>query len=321
VNGSGIATAEGLDVIDLELLHHYTTVTYKTLPSGAAADQYELWQIQVVQLGFHHKFLLRGILAVAARHLCYLEPMRQEVLMLRASTHQSIAVRSFHHALNRVDSSNCVAIFAFSCIVVALAFARPKNPGGMGLQKEIFDWFHMVRGCNSVLQTQWEIVSRSFLGPLVKKGMLHETAVSHTIRDSEWVTRLLRLCASENLAQDREASNACALAIHELLNAYAQVSILTERKQDFVPIIFVWAVAIPQSYLLLLQDRKPEAMVIMAYYSVLLQRVNDQWYMRGWARFLVEQIETTLGEEWQPWLSWPKEVTGANLAATDEIGS
>ncbi|PGH08681.1 hypothetical protein AJ79_05963 [Helicocarpus griseus UAMH5409] len=312
-NGPAIPASSGLDVIDLELLHHYTTFTYKTLPSGATPDQHELWQIQVVQLGFQHEFLLRGILAVSALHLSYLRPHRRESLALRASTHQSIAVQSFHEALNRVDTSNCVAIFAFSCIIVALTFAAPRSPEGpesLGAQKEILDWFYMVRGCNSVLQTQWPTLSQSFLAPLLKKGMTHETAASHTVRDSDRVTDLLRLCSSESVVQDRETANAYALAIHELLNAYTQVSILMERKQDFVPVIFVWPIAIPQAYLRLLGERKPEAMVILAHYSALLQRVDDQWFMKGWARYLVKQIETALGEEWQRWLEWPKEVTG-----------
>ncbi|QSS59627.1 C6 zinc finger domain-containing protein [Histoplasma capsulatum] len=316
-NTSTIPRSSGLDVIDLELLHHYTTFTYKTLPSGATSDQHEIWQIQVVQLGFQHEFLLRGILAVAALHLSYLHPQRREPLALRASTHQSIAVKALHEVLNRVDPFNCVAIFAFSCILVALTFAAPTNPalpgvqdGYQGAQKEILDWFHMVRGCNSVLQTQWGTLSRSFLAPLLHKAMTQQTAPSHDVHDSDRVTDLLRLCSSERVAQDRETANAYALAIHQLLNAYTQVSILSERKQDFVPVIFVWPIAIPQTYLKLLGERKPEAMVILAHYSALLQRLDDQWFMKGWARYLVKQIEMTLGEEWQPWLCWPKEVTG-----------
>ena len=305
------ATGWSLNVQDLELLHHYTTVTYKTLPSGAAPDQHELWQIQVVQLGFQHEFLLRGILAVSALHLIHLHPERQEILGIKASNHQSIALQSFQEALNQVDPSNSVAIFAFSCVIVALAFAAPKSSDNGRFQKEIFDWFHMVRGCNSVLQSQWETVSRSFLAPLLKKGMLHETAAAHNIRDSERVTDLLRLCSGENLVNDRESANAYALAIHELLNTYTQVSILTERNEDFVPVIFVWPIAIPQLYLPLLRDQKPEALVILAYYSALLQRVDDQWYMTGWARYLVLQVEAALGEQWQGWLAWPKQVTGA----------
>ncbi|KAL2007562.1 hypothetical protein VTN00DRAFT_9000 [Thermoascus crustaceus] len=296
---SVITTASGLNVSDLELLHHYTTATYKTLPSGAPSDQHELWQIQVVQLGFQHEFLLRGILAVSALHLLCLYPNRQHSLALRASAHQSIALAAFQEALNRVDTSNCIAIFAFSCIIVVLAFATPRSPESAGFQKNVF-----------------ATVSRSFLAPLLKRGMIHETVASHTIRDSHRVTDLLRLCSTERLAQDREAANAYALAIHELLNTYTQVSILTERKQDFVPVIFVWPIAIPQPYLVLLRDRQPEAMVILAYYSALLQRVDDQWFMRGWARYLVSQIDAAVGEEWQAWLAWPKEVTGVVPSST-----
>ncbi|KAK2875589.1 hypothetical protein FQN49_001594 [Arthroderma sp. PD_2] len=320
------------NIPDLELLHHYTTFTYKTLPSGAAGAHHELWQVQVVRLGFEHEFLLRGILAVSALHLACLNPSRQEELALRASAHQSIAVAFFHEALNRVDPHNCVAIFAFSCIVVALTFATPRPPqvAGVGIetdtriQKEIFDWFHMVRGCNSVVQTQWEPLSQSFLAPLLKKGMIHETAAAHDVCGSDKVAELFQLCtgsdriegdtpdttgSSGSRGRDREASTAYTWAIHELVNTYTQVSVLMKRGQDFVPVIFVWPIAIPQYFLVLLSEQRPEALVILAYYAALLQRVDDQWYMHGWARYLVNSIDSTLPDEWASWLKWPKEVT------------
>jgi hypothetical protein len=308
-----MTTPSGLAVTDMELLHHYTTVTYKTLPSsGSLIDLHDIWQTKLVQLGFQNEFLLRGILAVSALHLGHLNPTRQEALALCATTHQTIALAAFHEALNRVDTSNCVAIFAFSCFIVVLAFAAPRSPESIGFQKDVFDWFHMIRGCNSVLQTQWETVANSFLAPLVKKGMIQETTGSHQIPHYDRLTELLRLCASERLGQDRESANAYALAVHELLNTYTQVSILTQRKQDFVPIIFVWPIAIPQRYLDMLRDKQAEAMVILAYYAPLLQRIDTQWYMRGWAQYLVTQIDAALGEEWQDWLAWPKSVTGVS---------
>jgi hypothetical protein len=305
-----IISPSGLHVSDLELLHHYTTVTYKTLPTGSPLDRPDLWQTQVVQLGFQHEFLLRGILAVSALHMCHLSPTRRDSLALCASKHQSIALGVFQDTLNQVDVSNCVAIFAFSCITVVLTFASPRSSGNVGFQKDLFDWFHMIRGCNSVLQTQWDTVSHSFLAPLLKKGMVHETAASHNIPDCNRVTDLLRLCATGSLThEDQETANAYALAIHELLNAYTQVSILMDRKQDFVPVIFVWPVSIPQRYLDMLRDRQPEAMIILAYYAVLLRRVDNQWFMHGWARYLVTLIHAALDEEWHEWLTWPREMT------------
>ncbi|ODH35386.1 hypothetical protein ACO22_02959 [Paracoccidioides brasiliensis] len=144
--------------------------------------------------------------------------------------------------------------------------------------------------------------------------MTQHTAPSHTVTDSHRVTDLLRLCTSDRVAQDKETANAYALVIHELLNAYTQVAMLAGRRQDFVPVIFVWPIAIPQTYLILLGEPKPEEMVILAHYPALLQQVDDQWFMKGWARYSVMQIATALGEEWQAWLTWPKEVTGVQVA-------
>ncbi|KAI9933810.1 hypothetical protein ASPWEDRAFT_311930 [Aspergillus wentii DTO 134E9] len=314
------STSSALDIPDLELLHHYTTVTYKTLPSGASSDQHALWQSQVVQLGFHHEFLLRGILSVSALHLLYLHPDRQESLSLRASTHQSLALSSVQEALNTVDTSNCVALFAFSCIIVVLAFATPRtldsdpSTTNGSINKDILDWFHMIRGCNSVVQAQWPTLSTSFLAPLLHRGMRHETTASHSIPDSSKITSLhnLLLPSSTNpsvILPDAHRT-ACALAIHELLNTHTQISLLTSRGQDFIPEIFVWPIAIPDGFLGLLRERQPQAMVIFAYYAALLHRVDGLWFMRGWARYLIEHIDELLGEEWTSWLAWPKSCAG-----------
>ena len=143
---------------------------------------------------------------------------------------------------------------------------------------------------------------------------MHETAPSHSVRDTVHITGLLRLCPSASLSQDSEAANAYALAIHELLNSYTQVMIRMERKLDFVPVIFVWPIAIPQAYLMYLGERNPEAIVIMAHYAALLHRADDQWYMKGWTEHLVKEIDSALGAEWSGWLAWPKEVTGVSVS-------
>lgn len=305
-----------LNVSDLELLHHFTTVAYKTIPSRAARDIHELWQVPILQLGFKHEFLLRGILALSALHLGYLRPDCRERYVLKASNHQSVALQAFQEALARVDTSNCQAIFAFSCIIVILAFATPRSPEG-GFKKEILDWFHLVRGCSSVLQAQWDTIANSFLAPLLRESMSNDTAPAYSVPNSGRITDLARICSNPGLADEREASSAYALAIHELLKTFTNVSILADRGLNYIPTAFVWPIAIPPLYLDLLGSKKPEAMVILAYYSVLLHKMDREWYMKGWACHLVTTIEASIGKEWQEWLAWPKEVIGLGTISMD----
>ena len=311
-NLASTKSTSDLDISDLELLHHWTTVTFKTLLSDAPSDQHrDIWQIKVVQLGLKHDFLMRSILATSAFHLCYLFPGQRETYSLMASNHQSLALQSVQDILGQVDRYNCHAIFAFSCIIVVLTFAAPRKVEDQGFQKEMLDWFHLLRGINSVLQLQWEVIANSFLAPLLRAGLENASISAHTVTNSDRITDLLRLCSSPSLANDREASNAYALSIHELLKVFTQATIRRERGSGLVAAVFVWPNSIPQAYLGLLADSKPEAMVILAHYSVLLHMLDGEWFMKGWAKHLVTSIAESVDDEWQEWLSWPKEMVGA----------
>jgi len=312
-------TTTDLDIGDLELLHHWTTVTYKTLLTDATSDEHrDIWKVKVVQLGFKHDFLMRALLATSAYHLSFVKPCMKDSYSIKASNHQSLALQSVQDILGQVDKYNCHAIFAFSCIIVVLTFATPRKEDNQVFQKEMLDWFHLLRGVNSVLQLQWETIAHSFMGPLLRAGLQNETISAHTVKDSEKITDLLRLCSSPNLLHERDASNAYALAIHELLKVYTQASIRKDRGQGVVASIFVWPNAIPQAYLALLGEGKPEAMIIMAHYSVLLKMLDNEWFVKGWARYLVTSIAESIGDEWQEWLMWPKEMVGTGEKGRSE---
>jgi hypothetical protein len=300
-----------LTILDLELLHHFTCSTYQTLPLGSG--QKEMWQVDVVKLGFSHEFLIRIILAVAALHLGVLRPPYRATYAIRASHHQGIALQSVREVLaHGVDHSNCHAIFAFSCIMVMVAFATPRieDMDFEYAEKGILEGVQLARGCNSIVQPQWQHLSTGPLAPLLREGMHNETTPLHEVPGSDEITGLLRLCSTPNVLENREAANAYYIAIHELLKSYSQLSLLKARGLDMVTATFVWPVAVPQRYLGLLGERKPEALVILAYYAILLSFIEEKWFMKGWAIYLVSTIEKSIGEEWKEWLAFPKEKIG-----------
>jgi hypothetical protein len=301
-------TMTDLTLLDLELLHHFTTVTYQTLPLGSGHS--DLWQVQVVRLGFSHDFLMRIILAVAALHLGVLRPTYRAAYAIKASHHQGIALESVREVLNLgVDGSNCHAIFAFGLFVVMVAFGTPRSEAidFDSAQKDILEGLQLARGCNSIVQPQWQHLSTGPLAPILREGMHNETIPLHQVPGSDEITGLLRLCSNPSVAEDRDVTNAYYLAIHELLKSYSQLSLLKARGLDMVAATFVWPVAVPQRFLTLLAERKTEAMVILAYYAVLLHGIDDKWFMTGWAKYLVSTIEKSIGDDWTEWLMFPRE--------------
>ncbi|KAJ4285983.1 hypothetical protein N0V88_008170 [Collariella sp. IMI 366227] len=76
--GPAMIPPEGgnLPLLELELLHNFTTKTYKTLTTDPSV--WEFWRDDVVQLGLSCDYIMRAVLAVSALHLAYHRPERRD---------------------------------------------------------------------------------------------------------------------------------------------------------------------------------------------------------------------------------------------------
>ena len=69
-----------------------------------------------------------------------------------------------------------------------------------------------------------------------------------------------------------------------------------------------WPINVSAEYTDLLHQRKPEALVVMAHFSILLHCRRSYWAVGEAGSFLLAAIEEYLGEEWAQWLLIPKEI-------------
>jgi hypothetical protein len=67
----------------------------------------------------------------------------------------------------------------------------------------------------------------------------------------------------------------------------------------------LWINLIPEEFVQLLEERVPEALLLMAHYCVLLKRLEDMWWVEGKAEKLLETVRAALGDGWERWLQWP----------------
>ncbi|KAK1701145.1 Upc2 protein [Colletotrichum godetiae] len=81
-----------------------------------------------------------------------------------------------------------------------------------------------------------------------------------------------------------------------------------ERGDDTVQ---EWSIRVPTEYVSLLDQRRPEALVVLAYWGVLLHKARECWAFGGAGRTLVRSIAAHLGSYWGELLAWPREMTEA----------
>lgn len=297
-----------LDVADLYLMHHYDVVVAPMFANHHNVDAIALWRIHIVSLGFKHDFLLRGILAVTAVHLAYIHPDKRAVYDLQASTHQSIALASFQDTLAHVDGSNCHAIFAFSCLIIVMTFASRKDKAS-DFQTDVLQWFYLLRGASIVLQMHQESIQCSFLKPLLDEMHFNENIAAHSIPDTDKITDLFAVCGKRQ--HNRDVSQAYTLAIHSLLTGFIQASVLKSRNEGTVLSSFVWPINLPPKFLDLLGEEQPEALVVLAHYAILIywgEDESDNWFLGGWARYMLDTIRELVPQEWHEHLIWPDSI-------------
>ncbi|KAL9106992.1 MAG: hypothetical protein Q9227_008028 [Pyrenula ochraceoflavens] len=294
-----------LAIDDLELIHHFSTVTYRTLIDSEADAR--VWSYDAVRLGLKHEFLLRGILAVAALHLADLMPDESAAYELKATTHQNLALVAAQEELAHPSVYNCHALFLFSCLVIFLTFVGSRHPqDNDGLPKHMLDWFYVLRGCNSVMQMYWTHLENSSCYAILKEVKKGENHSAHTAEDSHRIIDLLSLTKD---IEDQEDRRAYSLAVHELLKTYTQCWFQRQNGRPWIIPAFVWPNVLPERYLQMLGDQKPQALVILAHFAILIHWSDEDWFFRGWARDLLQKIRATVDEEWHEHLRWPEEVT------------
>lgn len=298
---------------DLELLHQFVTSTCYT--TSNRTESHNLWRITVPQEGFHHDFLMRGILAIAAHHLSHLRPDRAADYQNIAHSHQDVALSTFQTAITNMNETNCHAFFALSSLIVVYAFASPRKPGTLALTDDSQDspgkasWLPMIRGVNSILQQVWPWVESGPLRGLLQPGVINTLDIRLPKPAAHQLKELAGLC--ETAEGGEEAVAAYRDAVRALQKCYAKIFTRASVECE-VGTAFTWPVEVPDKFIQLLNARAPEALVILAHYCVVLHHLDDYWWMTGWAAHVMGNIYSELNESWREWIQWPSDTISRN---------
>lgn len=104
------------------------------------------------------------------------------------------------------------------------------------------------------------------------------------------------------LPDDRRS---CVLVLTELKSVYQTV--VQTQGSCSVTSILCFPKPDSDSFAGLIKRRVPQALIILAYYCVLLDVLDTRWWMNGWASRVLTDILGTLDEVWKHWVDWPVE--------------
>lgn len=313
-----------------ELFHHYINVVAPSLDDNQTPS---IWRFAMPQMAISYRFLLFGITAVSAMHLATLLPHRTKELQRLALVQENAALPSFRALIKTSTLESIHATFAFSGSVVYFIMALPENTGAdreadrcriPSPDDKYPHWFQAIRGLMTLLAHHRDQLARGPFAPMLSRGPV-SGCTSH-IPD---VARLAKLDAmfrhgipsqlkmaiapaysnsssspADTLPLDIKNSGVYLQALWLLRRvfelAYPPNQILSSEAS-----LRVWPGSISQSFVELIYQRDPRALVILAHYCILLKRNDHAWYIRDLGRGLLENITQSLGKEWQHWIQWP----------------
>ncbi|TDZ16550.1 Sterol uptake control protein 2 [Colletotrichum orbiculare MAFF 240422] len=309
-------TASGW-ISDLELMHHYTSVSYRTF-SHSQQTQKTL-QYDVPREALSYPFLLHQLLAFSAYHLAYLQPDCRHAYLMQAAQHQNDAINGMRGTLlGTISSTNCHALFASSIFLTLSAFATypsyEKYNASFSPIDSIIDIFTLTDGMSVILRASDDDLRKGPIRDLFIRGP-HDAPSAVEASLEPLFERLPRL--SSRLADlapgdgdDRKYTvNNAVIALSE---AISKVSVNAVSAPVEFRVVFMWPILVSTDYLDMLRRRHPAALVVMAHYCVIVAMAEPFcWFLDGWARTLVTAIsEQLMATPWADLILWPAEVVG-----------
>ena len=95
----------------------------------------------------------------------------------------------------------------------------------------------------------------------------------------------------------------CALILAELKAIYDNV--LTSQGTCSVASILCFPKQDSGNFAQLIKRRLPQALIILAYYCVLLDILDTRWWINGWSTRVLRDVLGSLDEQWRHWIEWP----------------
>ncbi|GAW11437.1 hypothetical protein ANO14919_007830 [Xylariales sp. No.14919] len=325
-----------LSIEEAELLLHFTQVTAYTLAGNTAVNDPMLrfWSYNLPRIGLAHHFVLRLAYALAAYHIAYHDSTdSSKKLKYRdmAEHHASLGLRQLTPILAGIDKDNCGAAYIAATLVCYCTFAA--GPAGSGdLLVCNLDtthdtaWLPLIYGVRLIRERFAEDVlfaglMEPFMGTKSQAGP--ETPSTDARRARCYREGFKRLDWERSLKELREfvasqtfeGADICLRGLDGMIPiyeaAFGDEDAIFDGSSDN-QFVFGWLYRLEKAFVGCLQRNNSTALIILAYYAVLL-RTENLWCIDGWADHLLATVRGLVEDDYTEWLHWPTEALQQRL--------
>jgi hypothetical protein len=203
-------------------------------------------------------------------------------------------------------------------IICFYHFGRGPQPGDfLAFSKHgEAEWLVLLRGVRSIVESKEGELHEGILAPIVHdndRQALPEVECNRMPNFREPMKQLREFIARRTAIEDANTQTylqALDSLSQSFIAIYEGQDSSSDKSNRFGHFIFGWLYRASDNYNRCLQQKQPFALIIFAYFTVLLKELDWQWFMRGWVQHIMLGIYDFLPDEFRVWIDWPKERIG-----------
>ncbi|UKZ48130.1 hypothetical protein TrVGV298_002366 [Trichoderma virens] len=297
-----------LVLVDLELLHNFTSATFSTLSTDPTLRT--VWKTAIIRKAIDCDYVMRSILAVSAMHLAQYRPERRENYMRHGIHHHHLASGAATSLLRDPLPENCENLWIFSVLTMYFALGTPRtSETSLLIGDSVFpDWIFLLSGVKHLLVLIQQTARSGILSSFINHGSARWKSSHEPQHEKSNILDLLYQRVTSAVTDEHELS-VYRHAIHELR---CQISFTLASNSKALDIMdaFVWQFEVAETFMPLLRQMKMEAIVIFAHSCVILNALQGNKWLQGWGEFLISKVWTILDDEHKTWVDWPIQEIG-----------
>ncbi|KAJ4859745.1 hypothetical protein T069G_04733 [Trichoderma breve] len=276
----------------LALLHHLESNLLNSGDAGLFPDATKAGEIAklIFKSAITTPFLMDELLAMAALHLSTqtFDPAEKNQYLHQAAQLQTRALGHFNAIQPRVSDENCTALFLFSSFLGlhTLFDTTIYQRDFTEFLDKLIQFVTLHRGIRTVTRQSWHIINETEMKHIIDPiSALDQLDPQLTVSCGECDGLLAHLAASiESLGPS--SFNACCEAVKSLQWVIGRQRGLPDELHPHITM--AWPVLVSFDYLQMLKQRRPEALVVLAHWAVLLYRDREFWVFGDTGRFMIE---------------------------------
>lgn len=320
------------NMAQLELFHH---VCSEQLPLPLPNNNGKILS-GVVEAALSSPCLMNALLAAAALHLSHIRPAQGAYYHQQAVHFHTHALSIFNQQRPHVTPDNCVSLLLFGQLTslhVLYETTTLDRGGGDGDRSgfeplnRFLEYIKVYRGVVLIAKEAWQALLQSKLSSIFTASAgFADCRSSGGSQTSE-----LRSVISISRALDREQKQLCLEATDRLQWIFRVSDREPDRDKDAdedadtdtdtreshgrgkdepgemhsLRLVHAWPCLAHEAVLDLLCNKTPEALLMLAYYGILMHRHRHFWIYANVGQILVRTIARYLGPDWQHFMVWP----------------